>query len=85
VQPAPDRLENRSCLTELSGFSEDLPMRSPWRLTLHHYAQNAVDAHLVTLAMALEPIEHVRTGESSIAFSPGLGRSCLLAGENGGS
>ena|ERR1700674_2154128 len=34
-------------------------MRCPWRLTLHHHAQYAVDARLVALAMTLEPIEHV--------------------------
>jgi len=37
-----------------------LPMSGSWRLTLHHHAQNAVNARLVTLAMTLEPIEHVR-------------------------
>ncbi len=31
-----------------------------WRLTLHHHAQNAVDARLVALAVTLQPIEHVR-------------------------
>src|SRR6266404_492431 len=34
-------------------------MGCPRRLTLHHHAQNAVDARLVALAMTLEPIEHV--------------------------
>lgn len=34
-------------------------MRCLRRLTLHHYAQYAVDARLVALAMTLEPIEHV--------------------------
>jgi len=34
-------------------------MRCPRRLTLHHHAQNPVDARLVALAMTLEPIEHV--------------------------
>jgi hypothetical protein len=31
----------------------------PRRLTLHHHAQNAVDARLVALSVALEPIEHI--------------------------
>ena len=34
-------------------------MRCPRRLTLHHHAQNAVDAGLVALAVTLQPIEHV--------------------------
>jgi hypothetical protein len=34
-------------------------MRCPRRLTLHHHAQDSVDARLVALAMTLEPIEHV--------------------------
>src|SRR5258708_35384718 len=29
------------------------------RLTLHHHAQDSVDARLVALAMTLQPIEHV--------------------------
>jgi hypothetical protein len=32
-------------------------MRWPRRLTLHHHAQDAVDARLVALAMTLQPIE----------------------------
>jgi hypothetical protein len=34
-------------------------MRSSRWLTLHHDPQNAVDARLVALAVALEPIEYV--------------------------
>lgn len=34
-------------------------MRGPLGLTLHHHAENAVDAGLVALAMALEPIERI--------------------------
>jgi hypothetical protein len=54
-------------------------MSSPSRLTLHHHAQNAVNACLVALAMALEPIEHVRIETNRQLF---LGRrpsgGCLL-------
>jgi hypothetical protein len=35
-------------------------MSRPPRPALHHHAENAVDARLVALAVALEPIEHVR-------------------------
>ncbi|SRR6266404_6546461 len=34
-------------------------MRCPRRLTLHHHAQDSIDARLVALAMTLEPIEHI--------------------------
>jgi hypothetical protein len=46
-------------------------MHCPRRLTLHHHAQNAVDARLVALAMTLEPIEHVlNPDEWLVTFSP---------------
>ena len=53
-------------------------MRRPWRLTLHYYAQNAVDARLVAFTMTLKPSEHVliqanrqllfRGGQAIVAF-----------------
>src|ERR1700686_956536 len=52
-------------------------MRCPRRLTLHHHAQNAVDARLVALAMTLEPIEHVliqTNGQLLFRWRPGQRR-----------
>src|SRR5258708_35540693 len=53
-------------------------MNWPPRLALHHHAQNAVNARLVTLAMTLQPIEHVRIETNRQLFlRRGPSRGCL--------
>ena len=53
--------------------------RSAWRLTLHYYAQNAVDARLVAFAMTLKPSEHVLIqANRQLPFRGGPGHRRLL-------
>ena len=48
-------------------------------LTLHHHAQNAVNARLVAPALTLEPIEHVRIETNrQLPFRRGPSRRCLF-------
>jgi hypothetical protein len=47
------------CFSGTKAIEKVLSMCCPRRLTLHYYAQNAVDARLVAFAMALKPSEHV--------------------------
>jgi hypothetical protein len=56
-----------------------LPMCCPRRLTLHYYAQNAVDARLVAFAMTLKPSEHVLIqANRQLLFRGGPGHRRLL-------
>jgi hypothetical protein len=51
--------DRRDVFSTTKAIEKVLPMRCPRRLTLHHHAENAVDARLIALAVSLEPIEHV--------------------------
>ena len=79
------RLECRPFQKERRAFwgtkaiEKALPMCCPWRLTLHYYAQNAVDARLVAFAVTLKPSEHILIqANRQLLFRGGPGDRRLL-------